>query len=458
MKPVVKSISDFQAPDSLSVEIQIIADIVSWPDTLMDAERIISKDMFSDEACRAAYLSLKEMSKEGAVIDITSAHGRIDKNLFANGVVGRLSNATSPRSAIEHYNTLKNLYVRRQCYFAAIEMLVDSTNPSVKANELIEKAGHRAESMRIMMGSGNGTQHVAEVINDLGEDIETLQKDRAEGKTLRVPTGFDTLNHLTFGGFKAGNLIILAARPSVGKTAIMLQMVKAAASAGKVVNLFNLEMTNVELAQRLIISTGLVAPKQIARGEVDWVNFESASSMFASKPIYLNDVARTMDEIVGEIKKNTMAGKCDVVFIDYLGLISLDSRAVVAQAIAECTKTFKALAKECRVPIVLLCQLNRASASERRPPELYDLRDSGSIEQDADIVLMLERAKDEAGNDIGTNIWVRKNRQSKAGEVKIETEPNETYTVFYEKGKMPPPPMESILVADEFNTNTEFPF
>ena len=121
------------------------------------------------------------------------------------------------------------------------------------------------------------------------------------------------------------------------------------------------------------------------------------------------------------------------------------------QAIAEVTKGLKRLAKTCGIPIVLLCQLNRASASEGRPPALYDLRDSGSIEQDADIVLMLEKAScEEDGKDV--NIWVRKNRQGKAGEVKIEITANDSYTAFWEKnGRMPEPSY------GEFENN-DYPF
>ena len=265
-------------------------------------------------------------------------------------------------------------------------------------------------------------------------------KSKAEGKVLRIPTGFYTLNYLTYGGFNMGNLVVLAARPSVGKTAIMLQMAKAAAIAGKAVNLFNLEMTNTELAQRMIFSTGKVTPLQMARGEVIWTDFEVASGQFASKPIYLNDSATTADEIISRITLNSQAGKCDIAFIDYLGLIQMGTKAPLHQAIAETTKRLKQTAKACRVPIVLLCQLNRASASEKRAPMLYDLRDSGSIEQDADIVLMLERASDnEDARDV--NMWVRKNRQGKAGEIKIEIEGNETFTAFRDKNEPPPPPL-----------------
>lgn len=282
-------------------------------------------------------------------------------------------------------------------------------------------------------------------------------KNKAEGKVLRVPTGIYTLNYITYGGFNAGNLVILAARPSVGKTAIMLQMAKEAALHGKAVNLFNLEMTNTELAQRLLFSTGRVTPLQMARGEIEWNDFEIASGQFASKPIYLNDSTNSPDEIISRISLNAQAGKCDIAFIDYLGLMQMSSRLQLRDAIAEVTKKLKNLAKTLRIPIVLLCQLNRASASDNRPPMMHDLRDSGAIEQDADIILMLERS---AENENGVDMWVRKNRQGKAGDVKIELIANETYTAFADKGDPTPQPPEEYVTSggNDFDDNSEFPF
>lgn len=459
MKQVTTTLNEFPMPDSLGLELQVIADIISQPDTLIEAEKTIKKEMFSDERCMKAYESLKMMAKEGTIIDFSSAFMRIDRDLMMKGISPMLSSSGGYFASVQHYQALRDMYIKRRCYTEALQLLASATSNTKSAKDLIGQASGFAESVRKELGDDRNTQHISEVMNDLGDQIEELQKNRAEGKVLRVPTGFSTLDYLTLGGFNAGNLVILAARPSVGKTAIMLQMVRAAAMAGKSVNLFNLEMTNTELAQRLVVSTSLVKPSQIARGDVDWVAFEHASASFSSKPIYLNDVAHTLEDIRAQISMNSMAGKCDIAFIDYLGLISLDTRGnTLAQAIAECTKGLKNLAKECKIPIVLLCQLNRASASEKRAPELYDLRDSGSIEQDADIVLMLEKAKDDMGEDCGTNIWVRKNRQHKAGDVVIETEPNETYTVFVEKN-CPPPPEEYIAnTGREFESNNDFPF
>ncbi len=448
------TISEYPLPDSLSTEIQVIADIISLPETLVDAERTISPDMFTDEKCRDAYHALKGMAKDGMTIDLPSAFGRIDRELIQKGVIPMMSNVGGAVTAFQHYATLKNFHIKRKCYFKAMDLLMGSVSSNVSAEDLIGQAGQFADNLRKEIDADKGTQHISAVLNELGEQVEETMKNRAEGKVLRVPTGFYSLDYATYGGFNAGNLVILAARPSVGKTAIMLQMAKAAALHGKAVNLFNLEMTNTELAQRFLFSTELVTPVQMARGEIEWTAFESASAQFASKPIYLNDSASTADEIIARIMLNVQAKKCDIAFIDYLGLISMGSKAPLHQAIAETTKRLKQTAKICKIPIVLLCQLNRASASENRSPMLYDLRDSGSIEQDADIVLMLERAStSEDGRDV--SMWIRKNRQGKAGDYKVDVEGNETFTAFKDKNDPTPPPPE--YLNDEFNDN-DIPF
>ena len=437
------TISEYPLPDSYSTEIQIISDIISLPETMVDAERMISPDMFSDEKCRDAYNTLRGMTKEGMTIDLPSVYGKIDRDLLQKGVIPMMSNVGGVISILQHFTSLKSFYIKRKCYFKAMELLMGATNTRVSAEELIGYAGQFADNLRKEIDADKGTQHISAVLNDLGEQVEEIMKSKAEGKVLRVPTGFYSLDRATYGGFNAGNLVILAARPSVGKTAIMLQMAKAAAISGKAVNLFNLEMTNTELAQRFLFSTELVTPIQMAKGEVEWHMFEAASAQFSSKPIYLNDSASTADEIISRITLNSQSGKCDIAFIDYLGLISMGSNAPLYQAIAETTKRLKQTAKACKIPIVLLCQLNRASASENRSPMLYDLRDSGSIEQDADIVLMLERAStSEDGRDV--SMWIRKNRQGKAGDYKVDIEGNDTFTSFKDKDDPTPPPPEFI--------------
>lgn len=451
------SLSEYPLPDSLSTEIQIIADIISHPETMMDAERIITPDMFTDDICRDAYDALKTMSKDGMIIDLPSAYGKIDRGLMQNGIIPMLSNVGGALSAIQHYMTLKDFHIKRKCYFKAMEMLMSAVSSRVTAQDLIGMAGNFADSIRKEIDADKGTQHISVVLNELGEQLEEAVRLRKEGKVLRVPTGIYSLDYITYGGFNSGNLVILAARPSAGKTAVMLQMARSAATAGKSVNLFNLEMTNAELAQRFLFSTELLTPLQMAKGDIDWNAYEVASSKFTSKPIYLNDSAFRLEEIVSGIKMNVQSGKCDIAFIDYLGLISAPAmgKASLPQVLAEMTKTLKNLAKECKIPIVLLCQLNRVSAAEKRPPEMHDLKDSGAIEQDADIVLMLERTGENDGKDV--NMWVRKNRQGAAGNVKVQLRANDTYTSFKDiNDPTPPPPTDDGWTNDFEDDNNPF--
>lgn len=464
-RQVTTTISEYPLPDSLPTEMQVIADIISLPEVLTEAERVLSTNMFSEDRCRDAFNVLRTMAHEGMIIDLPSVFGKIDRELIQKGIIPLMENSAGAVTAYQHFYTLKDMYIKRKCYFKAMELLSGSSDSHTSGQDLISKVGSLADNLRKEIDSEKETQHIADVINDLGAQIEENMKNRAEGKVLRVPSGFYTLDYLTYGGFNAGNLVILAARPSVGKTAIMLQMAKAAAQAGKSVNLFNLEMTNTELAQRFLFSTGKLTPLQVAKGEVVWQDFEDASGEFTSKPIYLNDSASSDDEIISRITLNNQAGKCDIAFIDYLGLMQMSNKATLAQSIADVTKRLKRTAKTCRIPIVLLCQLNRASASEKRAPQLFDLRDSGSIEQDADIVLMLEKSAEIEGD---VDMWVRKNRQGKAGEIKVEISSNDTFTAFTDKNDpmlptMPPEnsygSQQSLDFADnDFDNDSDLPF
>lgn len=455
MKKKEITLNEFPPPDSLPSELQVIADIISLPEILPEAERILTDDMFSEDKTWRAWDELKQMAKEGLTIDFATVYHRVGQDLMKS-ITPLMHNTGGMMTAIQHCCTLKDVHIKHKAYIEALTLVMLSSDGSLSSQDIIDKVGSFVDTMRKEIDADKGMQHIADAFNDLGEKIEENIRQRKEGKIIRVPTGFSVLDYLTYGGFNAGNLVILAARPSVGKTAVMLQMAKAAAMAGKAVNLFNLEMTNVELAQRFLFSTGSVTPQQVARGEMEWINFEIGSGKFSNQPIWLNDSAYTEDEIIRHITLNSQAGKCDIAFIDYLGLIRMNAKLPLHQAIAETTKRFKQIAKQCGIPIVLLCQLNRASVSENRPPAMYDLRDSGSIEQDADIILMLEKASyEEDGKEV--NIWVRKNRQGKAGDIKIEIVGNETFTAFTEKNGRDPEPMP-MPINNDFDNDSDIPF
>jgi replicative DNA helicase len=369
------------------------------------------------------------MADKGEYIDLTTASNRVGLNYVTKKIVPLTIDIGGVMAPKAHMAVFREKYIRREIYFSAIELLKEVNNPGRSAEELVAYGRVRMEEIIGGVESQNGMQTLSDAFNNLGEQIQEAQIAQVNGKTVRTTTGFPMVDFLTYGGFGPGNLVILAARPSVGKTATMLQMARAAAESGKVVNVFSLEMTNTELAQRLLLSTGRVQSLELARGQVEWSNFEAAVSCVEQMPMFLNDNAYSVDEIVSHIVINRQNGKCDIAFIDYLGLINTTGNKPQYQVLGEITHRLKSTAKKLGIPIVLLCQLNRAIESANRPPALHDLRDSGDIEQDADIVLMLERPTNFSDNRV--NMYLRKNRQGPK-DACIPLLPNDSYTNFIE--------------------------
>lgn len=424
-------VEELDIPCSTEIELTLLSELIQTPENIETATAIINQSMFSDERLAEVWRIITQMDTDRELIDFTTISGRIPKDTLLELISPKYGVGIGSVFTIrEHCAALRNAAIRRKMFLSAWRMVQESTNNAVDINELLAMPGALSESIVNDIVTNNSVMGISDVMTRLATSIEQAQINSSQGKRSRIPTGFSFLDALTFSGFNPGNLVILAARPSVGKTAIMLQMATAASRAGFAADIYSLEMTNEELAQRMVLSTGFVTQGQIAAGSVDWESFEKANGIISKMPLYLNDSARTLEDITTDIVANHRRGRCDIAFIDYLGLIQGNNpRQPLYQAIGERTARLKHLAKECRIPIVLLCQLNRVLEGENRPPELYDLRDSGSIEQDADIVLMLERAShDLADKDV--NLWVRKNRQGKAGNVMIPLTANDSFTAF----------------------------
>lgn len=424
------SLADFPVPSTVEDEVRVIADIIVFPETIPDARGILSPEMFSDEDCRNAYGTLLAMADKRQNIDLVTAANKIGQEFIVKRIVPFTKEA-GVLAAGAHPAVLRDKYIRRRVYFATVELLQQASSPGVNAEDLAAIGQAYMDRIRDAAGPRKGMQTLSDALNALSEQVQEAQRANSSGKSIRVPTGFSMLDYFTYGGFNPGNLVILAARPSVGKTAVMLQMARTAASCGKIANIFSLEMTNTELAQRLLLSTGMVQSMELARGQVEWSHFEDAVGRIERMPILLNDSAYSLDEIVSHITLNRQHGKCDIAFIDYLGLISApgSGNRPQYQILGEITHRLKATAKKLGIPVVLLCQLNRAIESANRAPALHDLRDSGDIEQDADIVLMLGRPEDGEENQV--NMYLRKNRQGQK-DACMELRPNESYSKFTE--------------------------
>jgi replicative DNA helicase len=253
------------------------------------------------------------------------------------------------------------------------------------------------------------------------------------GELTGVASGFKDLDQLTFG-FQKQEMIILAARPSMGKTSLALNIAEAAAlpkrGAPVAVLVFSLEMSAAQLALRMLCSRARVNMKQLREGFVKQNGEEmrallAVADEFSKSGIYIDDSsALTIMQLRAKARRIHARHNLGFIIVDYLQLLSpTDPRVPREQQVAEASRGLKALAKELNVPVLVLSQLNRSSEKENRTPKLADLRESGSIEQDADVVLMLARPKDadekfQVAAD-SAELIVAKQRNGPVGELKL---------------------------------------
>jgi replicative DNA helicase len=253
------------------------------------------------------------------------------------------------------------------------------------------------------------------------------------GELTGVPSGFKDLDQLTFG-FQKQEMIILAARPSMGKTSLALNIAEAAAlpkkGAPAAVLVFSLEMSAAQLALRMLCSRARVNMKQLREGFVKQNGEEmrallAVADEFSKSGIYIDDSsALTIMQLRAKARRIHARHNLGFIIVDYLQLLSpTDPKVPREQQMAEASRGLKALAKELNVPVLVLSQLNRSSEKENRTPKLADLRESGSIEQDADVVLMLARPKDadekfQVAAD-SAELIVAKQRNGPVGELKL---------------------------------------
>ena len=423
-----EQILNYQFPDTTDIERLVLADAVSAPELLGEIIPAVHSDFFSQTSRRKIWEVIVKYYNEGRTIDLVTVGAATGKS-FIDEVMPSIGQNVSGEGAIEHVAILRSGAAKRRAYYAAATFLKQALAPASMEQDILSMT----ESFVSQVEGPSPVQveqSLDSILNNIGSELEKVAADKAQGKNRKITTGFRTLDWWFYQGWAPGQLIILAARPSVGKTAVMLQMAQAAAASGVPVQIFSLEMTAQELGQRMLLSTEKLKTSDFSSGNVDWQAFEEANGQLAPLPLYINDFSKSLDEIVTRLNQSVKQKRCKIAFIDYLGLFQ-DALALgnvkLYQVIAKITGTLKAAAKRLGIPVVLLCQMNRDAVREKRAPELYDLRDSGSIEQDADIVLMLDPKTDE-GRIL---MWVRKNRNGKRDNALILV-PNNSYTTFEE--------------------------
>lgn len=360
------------------------------------------------------------------------------------GYITDLTNYVPSAANYKHYmDIVKNNSVLRR----VIEASQHTINMAFETGDAVSVLANAEKGIFDISQTRNRSalEHIKKGVTDAIDLMEKISID--PNANAGVKTGFPTLDKIT-NGFKPGELIIIAARPGIGKTTLAVNFaINSALKYGKTVAMFDLEMSSLQVAQRFICATGRVPMDMVKGGTKDnnaWATLFETKKLLENSNIYIDDTTTiTPAEILSKCRRLKSQNGLDMVIIDYLQLMKAEKAnkdGSRQQEVADLTRSIKLAARELGVPILLLSQLNRESEKRAdKTPMLSDLRESGSIEQDADIVMFIadiadESAEQNANDDaLDYTLVIAKHRNGARGNIPIKWKSE--FTQFYEPGK-----------------------
>ena len=398
---------------------------------------LLEADMFYLPQNRRIYREIERLYSESGAVDFVTLlaavqeAGVFETEQEAKVYVTQLAEWVPSLSNIEHYAKIVVQRYRVRSLVEAAQDILESTGEETDADILLEHAERQIYQIRAGSAS-NALTAISDGIVDALSHLQEISGPNRD-KFLGIPTGFTQLDAM-LTGLGRSDLIILAARPGMGKTSFALNILTNVAKRQKLgVAMFSLEMTKDQLINRILSGEAIVQSQAFRTGNLtddNWTDIVRASEVLSRTHIYLDDTSQiTVAEMKAKIQRinqDPREGNIDLVIIDYLQLMSTGKRTENrVQEISEITRNLKIMAKDLNVPIIALSQLSRSAEKNRTDhrPMLSDLRDSGSIEQDADSVLFLYRDeyynKDEDRDDVGgvteAECIVAKNRHGETG-------------------------------------------
>jgi replicative DNA helicase len=428
-------ILDRLPPQSLEAEKGVLGSLLLDPNLCDDVALVVRPDDFYGDAHRRIYTHLLAMHEGGGRIDTTLLVERLKQAgdyemIGGHAYIAEVINSVAVPAHAEYYaKIVRDKSTLRSLIHASTEILRDAYDPAFEPREMVG----RAEEKIFALHDQRSSDQIAAMHDVLIEAFAHIDHRMEHGGATGVPSGFTDLDNLT-GGLHEGELIILAARPSMGKTALATNIADTAAVEAGVTTLFvSLEMARLELAQRMLCSRGRINGKKFRTGYLsaeDRDKLMEASARLSHAPLYIDDTpSRTITEIAACARRLKRKQKLGLIVIDYLQLIEPDnSKDPRQEQVAKIARRLKGLARELKVPLLCLAQLNRqAEATKDNRPRMSHLRESGAIEQDADVVMFVHREeyyhtreeaqeRDLAGK---AELIVSKQRNGPTGDVKL---------------------------------------
>lgn len=436
------SLKDKVPPNNLEAEQATLGALLLDPDAVFGVSTVLGPEDFYQGAHQKIYraiISLYSGARKADLITLIDELKKLDE-LDGSGGAGYIAGLTDtvPSAAnVAYYaGIVKECSLRRGLLRISQELKAEAHDETKEARRILEDA----QKLIFDLTSDNQAIDYKGVRDILQKTIEAIEKAcQTKEAYTGVPTGFRQLDEMT-SGFQKSELIIIGARPSVGKTALALSMAAHIAIKDKrPAGFFTLEMPDKAIMQRLIASEGMISSQKLRTGLLKTSDYQSlldAAGRIYEAPLYIADLPniRLLD-LRTLARRMVLERKVEIIFIDYLTLVASENADIPRhEQIAEISRSLKALARELNVPLVVLSQVKRESEGKR--PTLADLRESGSIEQDADVVMFLHRERetdgrgDERAKSIETELIVAKQRNGPIGTVTIGFLPE--FTKFVE--------------------------
>ena len=422
-------------PHDLVAEQSVLGAVFISPETMASLADELVPDDFYKPANKIVFKTMLSLLEKGEPIDATTMVSALTNqgdisNIGGMTYVVELVNSTPTSKNVEHYAKLvKEKATLRKVIADLSDSLSSAYQGDVSIDDIIVKTEKSLLDIS-NQNAGTGFRNVADILDTHMQIVET--RSQTDGFVTGLSTGFVGLDKITTG-LHEGNLIILAARPAMGKTALALNIAKHVATMErKPAVIFSLEMGAEELIERMVASEGMIPAYHLKTGNLstdEWKRLVQAQNNLYDAPIYVDDTAgiRISDIRSKARKLSQEMGGLGIIIIDYLQLITGSKRENRQQIVSEISRELKILAKDLRVPVIALSQLSRSVEQRQdKRPMLSDLRESGSIEQDADIVAFLyrdayyqkEQADSQEANNV-TELILEKNRHGSLGTVKL---------------------------------------
>ncbi len=435
-------------PNNIEAEQAVLGSMLMRKSAVADAGEILKGEDFYRDAHRIVFETMQQLANSNIPVDIVTLSEQLSKENLLEKVggpsfVAGLANAVPSASNVEYYaNIVREKADLRNLINAASDITALAFDGEEDVPTILDKSEKRIMDVSSRHSSGDFTP-IKSIVIDTIDKINSVYESK--GGLTGIPTDFTDLDALT-SGLQPSDLILVAARPSMGKTAFTLNIASnVAIRAKKNVAFFSLEMSKTQLMQRMICSEASLDSQKVRIGSIpgsEWQKLLAVAEIIGKAPIYIDDTAGIqINELRSKARRLKSQHGLDLIIIDYLQLMqgsgknSSDNRQA---EIAEISRSLKSLARELNVPIIALSQLSRSVESRQvKRPMLSDLRESGSLEQDADIVMFLYREdyyEPETTNKNITEVIVAKHRNGPVDTVKLYFQ--KSFTRFDNLSKM----------------------